>query len=334
MGRTAILRSMTMIRRRFLKLAAAAVALPAAPRPAWPQTYPSRPVRIVSISAAGGTSDISARLMGQWLSERLGRSFVIENRPGAGGHIAAELVAQAPADGYTLLTVSSNLMIGATLYDKLNYNLVRDIAPIAGFSRETSVMLVHPSVPARTVPEFIAHAKSHPGKINMASAGIGSGPHMQGELFKMMTGVNMVHVPYRGGGPALIDLLSGQVQVMFPGTTASLAYIKSGRLRPLAVTTATRSQALPDVPTVGDFVLGYEASAIFGLGAPRHTPVEIVDRLNQEINAAFRDPTIRARIAESGASVLAGSPAEFGRLVVDEIEKWANVVKFSVAKPY
>ena len=328
-----ILPPMTMSRRRFLQCAAAAAALPASPHLAWTQTYPSRPVRIVSISAAGGTSDITARLMGQWLSERLGQSFVVENRPGAGGHIAAELVARAPADGYTLLTVGSNLMIGATLYDKLNYHLVRDIAPIAGFSRETSVMLVHPSVPARTVPEFIAHAKAHPGKINMASAGTGSGPHMQGELFKMMTGVNMVHVPYRGGGPALIDLLGGQVQVMFPGMTASIAYIKSGRVRPLAVTTATRSQALPDVPTVGDFVPGYEASAIFGLGAPRDTPVEIVDRLNREINAAFRDPTIRARITEWGASVLAGSPAEFGALIADEIEKWAKVVKFSGAKP-
>src|SRR5262245_10454165 len=333
MGRAAILHSMPMIRRRFLELAAAVVSLPAAPGLAWTQTYPSRPVRIVSISAAGGTSDITARLMGQWLSERLGQSFVVENRPGAGGHIAAEFVARAPADGYTLLTVSSNLMIGATLYDKLNYNLVRDIAPVAGFSRETSVMLVHPSVPAKTIPEFIAHAKAHPGKISMASAGAGSGPHMQGELFKMMTGINMVHVPYRGGGPALIDLLSGQVQVMFPGTTASLAYIKSGRLRPLAVTAATRSRALPDVPAVGDFVPGYEASAIFGLGAPRDTPVEIVDRLNREINAAFRDPTMKARIAESGASVLAGSPAEFGTLIADEIEKWAKVVKFSGAKP-
>jgi tripartite-type tricarboxylate transporter receptor subunit TctC len=290
-------------------------------------------VRIVSISAAGGTSDITARLMGQWLSERLGQSFIVENRPGAGGNIAAELVAKSPPNGYTLLAVGSNLMIGASLYDKLGYDLIRDIAPIGGISRETPIMLVHPSVPASTVPEFIAYAKAHPGKINMASAGTGSGPHMSGELFKMMTGVNMVHVPYRGGGPALIDLLAGQVQVMFPGTTASIAYIRAGKLRPLAVTTATRSQVLPDLPTVGDFVPGYEASATFGLGAPGGTPAEIIDRLNGEINAALANVSIKARIADSGASVLAGSPAEFGRLIADEVKKWAKVVKFSGAKP-
>jgi tripartite-type tricarboxylate transporter receptor subunit TctC len=292
-----------------------------------------RPVRIVCISAAGGTSDIIARLMGQWLSERLGQSFIIENRPGAGGNTAAELVAKASPDGYTLLMFGSNLMIGASFYDKLNYDLVRDIAPVASVSHETSVMLVHPSVPVSTVPEFIAYARAHPGKISMASAGTGSGPHMSGELFKMMTGVNMVHVPYRGGGPALIDLLAGQVHVMFPGTTASIGYIRAGSLRPLAVTTATRSQALPDLPTVGDFVPGYEASVIFGLGAPRNTPVEIVDRLNREINAALADASMKARIAASGASVLASSPTEFGRLIADEIKKWAKVVKFSGAKP-
>jgi len=324
---------MKILRREFLRLAAASVALPALSRIARSQPYPSRPVRIISISAAGGTSDITARLMGQWLSERLGQSFVVENRPGAGGNIAAEFVAKSPADGYTLLTVSTNLMIGASLYDKLNYDLVRDIAPIASMSRETSVMLVHPSVPAKTVPEFIVYAKAHPGKINMASAGTGSGPHMSGELFKMMTGVDMLHVPYRGGGPALIDLLGGQVQVMFPGTTASIAYIRADRLRPLAVTAATRLQALPDVPTVGEFVPGYESSAIFGLGAPRGTPAEIIERLNGEINAALASPSIRARIADTGASVLAVSPTEFGRLIADEIEKWATVVKFSGAKP-
>jgi tripartite-type tricarboxylate transporter receptor subunit TctC len=324
---------MKIARREVLSLAAAAVALPALSRTGSAQSYPMRPVRIVCISAAGGTSDIIARLMGQWLSERLGQSFVIENRPGAGGNTAAELVAKAWPDGYTLLMFGSNLMIGASFYDKLNYNLVRDIAPVASVSRETSIMLVHPSVPASTVPEFIAYSRAHPDKINMASAGTGSGPHMSGELFKMMTGVNMVHVPYRGGGPALIDLLAGQVHVMFPGTTASIAYIRAGSLRPLAVTTATRSQALPDVPTVGDFVPGYEASVIFGLGAPRNTPVEIVDRLNREINAALADASVKARIAASGASVLAGSPTEFGRLIADEIEKWAKVVKFSGAKP-
>jgi tripartite-type tricarboxylate transporter receptor subunit TctC len=324
---------MKIPRREVLRLAVASVALPALSRIAQAQSYPSRPVRIVSISAAGGTSDITARLMGQWLSERLGQSFIVENRPGAGGNIAAELVAKSPPNGYTLLAVGSNLMIGASLYDKLGYDLIRDIAPIGGISRETPIMLVHPSVPASTVPEFIAYAKAHPGKINMASAGTGSGPHMSGELFKMMTGVNMVHVPYRGGGPALIDLLAGQVQVMFPGTTASIAYIRAGKLRPLAVTTATRSQVLPDLPTVGDFVPGYEASATFGLGAPGGTPAEIIDRLNGEINAALANVSIKARIADSGASVLAGSPAEFGRLIADEVKKWAKVVKFSGAKP-
>ena len=324
---------MKIARREVLRLAAAAFVLPALSCTGSAQSYPTRPVRIVCISAAGGTSDIIARLMAQWLSERLGQSFVIENRPGAGGNTAAELVAKASPDGYTLLMFGSNLMIGASFYDKLNYNLVRDIAPVASVSRETSIMLVQPSVPASTVPEFIAYARAHPGKISMASAGTGSGPHMSGELFKMMTGVDMVHVPYRGGGPALIDLLAGQVHVMFPGATASIAYIRAGSLRPLAVTSATRSQALPDLPTVGNFVPGYEASVIFGLGAPRNTPVEIVDRLNREINAALADASVKARIAASGASVLAGSPTEFGRLIADEIEKWAKVVKFSGAKP-
>jgi tripartite-type tricarboxylate transporter receptor subunit TctC len=325
---------MMLFRRQFLQLAgAAAAALPAASRLAWAQAYPSRPVRIVSLSAAGGTADIVARLIGQWLSERLGQPFITENRPGAGGNIAAELVAKASPDGHTLLQVTSNLMIGASLYDKLNYSLTRDIAPVASVSRETPVMLVHPTVPAKTVPEFIAYAKDHPGKINMASVGSGSGPHLNGELFKMTTGVNMVHVPYRGGGPALLDLLAGQIQVMFPGITASIAYIRAGKLRPLAVTTATRSQMLPDLPTLGEFVPGYEASAIFGLGAPKNTPAEIVNRLNEEVNAALHDPAISARITSTGASVLAGSPAELGKLIAEEIEKWAKVVKFSGAKP-
>jgi tripartite-type tricarboxylate transporter receptor subunit TctC len=324
---------MKLLRRQFLQLAGASIALPAAPRFALAQTYPSRPARIINGSAAGGTSDILARFVGQWLSERLGQPFVIENRPGASSNAAAEAVARAPPDGYTLLVVGSNLMIGASFYDKLNFNLVRDIAPVASISRDPSVMLVHPSVPAKTVPQFIAHAKANPGKINMASAGNGSAPHMTGELFKMMTGINLVHVPYRGGGPALIDLLGGQVQVMFPGITASIAYIRAGTLRPLAVTGATRSETLPDLPTVGDFVPGYEASAAFGLGAPRTTPADIVDRLNREINAALVDPTMKARIADTGASVLAGSPVDFGRLIAEETEKWAKVVKFSGAKP-
>ena len=326
---------MKLFRRQFLQMAggAATAALPAAPRLAWAQSYPSRPVRIVSLSAAGGTADIVARLIGQWLSERLGQPFITENRPGAGGNIAAEFVAKAPPDGHTLLQITSNLMIGASLYNTLNYSLIRDIAPVASISRETPVMLVNPMVPAKTVPEFIAYAKQHPGMINMASAGTGSGPHLNGELFNMMTGVNMVHVPYRGGGPALIDLLAGQVQVMFPGITASIAYIRAGKLRPLAVTTAIRSQMLPDLPTVGEFVPRYEASAIFGLGAPRNTPAKIVDRLNREINAALHDPAINARITSTGASVLAGSAADMGNLIAEEIEKWAKVVKFSGAKP-
>jgi tripartite-type tricarboxylate transporter receptor subunit TctC len=324
---------MALVRRRFLQLAGAAAALPGSRRLAWAQAYPSRPVRIVSVSAAGGSADIVARLIGQWLSERLGQPFLIENRPGAGGNIAAELVAKAPPDGHTLLQVTSNLMISASLYSKLNYSLIRDIAPVASIMRDTPIMLVHPSVPAKSVPEFIAYAKAHPGKINMASAGTGSGPHMNGELFKMMTGIDIVHVPYRGGGPALIDLLAGQVQVMFPGLTAAIEYVKSSRLRPLAVTTAARSQILPDLPTVGDFVPGYESSAIFGLGAPKDTPAEIVDRLNGEINAALHDSSITSRIASWEAAVLAGSPADFERQIGEEIEKWAKVVKFSGAKP-
>jgi len=324
---------MALQRRQFLQLAAGAAVLPALSRTTSAQSYPSRPVRIVSVSAPAGTSDILARLIGQWLSERLGQPFVIENRPGAGGNIAAELVAKAPPDGYTLLLLGSNAMISATLYDKLNYNLLRDIAPVASISRESPIMLVHPSVPTKTVSEFIAFAKANPGKINMASAGIGSGPHMAGELFKMMAGVDVAHVPYRGGGPALIDLLSGQVQLMFPGIPASIAYIRAGSLRPLAVTTATRSQLLPDIPTVGEFVPGYEASTVFGIAAPIGTPAEIIRRLNQAINAGLAHPELRGRLADLGGAVLASSPADFAKLIAAEIEKWAKVVKFSGAKP-
>jgi tripartite-type tricarboxylate transporter receptor subunit TctC len=320
-------------RRRFLHLAAGAAVLAAASRIAWAQNYPTRPVRIITGSAAGGTSDILARLMAQWLSERLGQLFIIENRPGAGSNIATETAVRAPSDGYTLLLVGSNATISATLYDNLNFDILRDVAPVASISREPCIMLVNPSVPAKTVPEFIAYAKTNPGKINMASAGNGSGPHMVGELFKMMAGVDMVHVPYRGGGPALIDLLAGQVQVMFPGTTASIAYIRAGALRPLAVTTATRSAALPDIPTVGDFVPGYEASTIFGLGAPRNTRAEIIDRLNKEINAGLANPKMRSRLTDLGGGVLASSPADYGKLLAAEVEKWAKVVKFSGAKP-
>ena len=320
-------------RRQFLHLAAGAAALPAVSRIARAQTYPTRPVRIIVGFPPGGAADIAARLMGQWLSERLGQPFVIENRPGAGSNIATEAVVRAPADGYTLLLVSTSNAINATLYDKLNFNFIRDIAPVAGIIRVPHVMEVNPSVPAKTVPEFIAYAKANPGKINMASAGIGAAPHVSGELFKMMTGVDMVHVPYRGAAPALTDLLGGQVQVMFDTMPSSIEYIRAGKLRALAVTTATRSEALPDIPTVGDFVPGYEASAWYGVGAPKNTPAEIVDKLNKEINAGLADPKMKARLADLGGTVLAGSPADFGKLIADETEKWAKVVKFAGIKP-
>jgi tripartite-type tricarboxylate transporter receptor subunit TctC len=272
------------------------------------------------------------RLIGQWLSERLGQQFVVENRPGAGTNIGTEAVVTAPADGYTLLLAGPANVISMALYDKLNFNFTRDIAPIASIVRFPFVMEVHPSVPTKTLAEFMAYTKANPGKVNMASAGTGSGSHLTGELFKMMTGLNILHVPYRGSGPALIDLIGGQVQVMFDGVPASIDHIRGGRLRALAVTGATRSDVLPDIPTVGDFVPGYEASFVFGIGAPRNTPVEIVDKLNQAINAGLADPKIRARLADMGGAVLAGSPAEFSKLLADETEKWAKVVKFSGAK--
>jgi tripartite-type tricarboxylate transporter receptor subunit TctC len=320
-------------RRQFLRLAAGAAALPALPHVARAQAYPSRPVRIIVGLAPGGANDILARLMGQWLSERLGQPFIIENRPGGGGNIATEAVVRAPADGYTLLMVGPSSAINATLYDKLSFNFIRDIAPVASFLRGPTVLVVNPSVPANTVPEFIAYAKANPGKLSMASAGIGSGPHMSGELFKMMAGVDLVHVPYRGSGPAFTDLLGGQVQVYFPGTVSSIEYIRAGKLRALAVTTATRSDVLPGVPTVGEFVPGYEASSVFGLGAPRNTPAEIVDKLNKETNAGLADPKITARLADQGGTVLALSPAGFGKLIADETEKWAKVIKFAGIKP-
>jgi tripartite-type tricarboxylate transporter receptor subunit TctC len=319
---------MKLPRRQFLHLAAGAASVPAVSRVAWAQAYPSRPVRLIAPFAPGGSSDIIARLMGQWLSERLGQPFVIENRLGGGGNIGAEAVVRASPDGYTLLMAGGNNAINATLYDKLNFNFIRDIAPVAGIERHPYVMVVNPSVPAKTVPEFIAYAKANPGKISMASAGSGTPSHVSGELFKMMAGVDMVHVPYRSGGPALTDLLGGQVQIMFPTTVSSIDYIKTGRLRALAVTTATRSDALPDIPTVGEFVAGYEASAWLGIGAPKATPVEIVDKLNKEINAALADPKMKAKLADLGGTPLLGSPADFEKLIAEETEKWGKVVKF------
>jgi tripartite-type tricarboxylate transporter receptor subunit TctC len=318
---------MKLPRRNFLHLIAGAAALPAISRAARAQAYPTRPVRIIVPTAPGGSSDQYARLIAQWLSERMGQPFVIENRPGAGSNIGTEAVVRSPADGYTLLSIGAGSAINATLYDKLNFNFIRNIAPIAGLSREPSVMEVNPSVPAKTVPEFIAFAKAKPGKLNMASAGNGTPAHVAGELFKMMTGVNMLHVPYRGGAPALTDLLGGQVQVMFPVMSSTIEHIKAGRLRALGVTTATRSAALPDIPTVGDAVPGYEASSVYGIGAPRNTPVEIIDKLNTEINAALSDPKLKARIADLGGTVLALSPADYGKLIAEETEKWGKVIR-------
>jgi tripartite-type tricarboxylate transporter receptor subunit TctC len=323
---------MKLPRRKFLHLAAGAAALPAMSRIAWSQTYPARPVRIVVGFPPSGTQDILARLIGQWLSERLGQPFVIENRPGAGSNIATEAVVNASPDGYTLLAIGPPNAINATLYDKLNFNFLRDIVPIAGIIRVPNVMEVNPSIPARTVPEFIAYAKTNSGKLNFASGGVGTSQHVSGELFKMMTGVNMVHVPYRGSAPALTDLIGGQVQVMFDNVTSSIEHIRAGKLRALALTSATRSAALPDIPIVGDFVPGYEANFVFGVGAPKKTPEEIVDKLNKEINAALADLKIKAKITDLGGTVLAGSVAEFGSLIADETEKWAKVVKFSGAK--
>jgi tripartite-type tricarboxylate transporter receptor subunit TctC len=314
-------------RRQFLHLTAGAAALPGIARFAFAQTYPTRPVRVVAPFAAGGPADIAARLMGQWLSERLGQPFVIENRPGAAGNIGTEAVVKSPPDGYTLLLVGSFNAINATLYDRLNFDFLRDIAPVAAISRNTYVMVVHPSIPAKTVPEFIPYAKSIPGKINMASAGIGSTGHVVGELFKMMAGVDMVHVPYRGAALVLSDLLGGQVQVSFVATLASIEYVRAGKLRPLAVTTATRSEALPDIPTVGEFVPGYEASGWSGIGSPKNTPTEVIDKLNREINTALADLKIKAQLADLGSLVLAGSPADFRRLIADETEKWGKVIR-------
>jgi len=319
---------MKLPRRNFLHLAAAAAALPVASGIVLAQTYPTRPVRLIVPFGPAGATDITARLMGQWLSERLGQQFVIENRSGAGGNVGTEAVVRAAPDGYTLGLFGTPSAINATLYDKLNFNFVRDIAPIAPIVRFPYIMVVNPSVPAKTLPEFIAYAKANPGKINMASPGSGSTPHVNGELFKVMTGTNMVHVPYRSAAAVMTDLLSGQVQLYFGTTASSLEYVRTGKLRALAVTIERRLDALPDIPTVGEFVPGYEASNWYGLGAPKNTPAEIVAKLNKEINAGLADPKLRARLADLGGTVLAGSPADFGKLIADETEKWGNVVKF------
>jgi len=324
---------MTLPRRTFLHLAAGAAALPAVSHSAWALDYPTRPVRMIVGFAAGGTVDIIARLMGQWLSERLGRPFIIENRPGAGTNIGTEAVVRAPADGYTLLLISPPAAINATLYENLNFNFIRDIAPVATIIRAPFVIAVNPSVPAKAVPEFIAYAKANPGKIGMASGGIGSGAHLAGELFKVMAGVNMVHVPYRGAAPALTDVIGGQVQVMFDALPSSIEYIKAGKLRALAVTTAARSEVLPDVPTVGEFVPGYESSNWQGIGVPKNTPTEIVDKLNKEINTALADAKMKARLTDLGGTPLAGSPADFGKLIADETEKWRQVILAANVKP-
>src|ERR1700757_4407649 len=318
---------MKLPRREFLHLIACAAALPSMSRFAWAQAYPSRPVKIIVSFAAGGPTDILARLTAQWLFARLGPQFVVENRPGGGGNIGTEAVVRASPDGYTLLMAGGNNAINATLYDKLNFNFIRDIAPVATIIRAPQIWVVNPSVPAKSVPEFIAYAKANPGKIHMASGGTGTPPHLAGELFKMMAGVDLIHVPYRGNGPAFNDLIGGQVQVMFPSPVGLLEYIQAGKLRALAVTTATRSDALPDIPTMAEFVPGYEASGWFGVGAPRNTPSEIIDKLNKEINAGLADPKMQARLADFGGTPLVLSPADFCRLIAEETEKWGNVIR-------
>jgi len=328
---------MTLPRRRFLHLAAStaalAAALPALPRAASAQAYPSRPVRIVVPVPAGGGMDTVARQLGQLLAERLGQSFVIENRPGGGTNIGTEAVVRAEPDGYTLLLVSLSNVINPSLYDKLSYNFIRDIAPVAGIAQAPFVMVVSPALAAKTVPEFIAHAKANAGKINMASGGNGSGAHVSGELFKLQTGVDMQHVPYRGSAPALTDLLGGQMQVMFADMPSAIGQIKGGKLRALAVTSAQRSPSLPDVPTVADVLPGFEATLFFGIGAPKDTPAPIVERLNKEINAALADAKFKAMVADLGGTMLGGPPAAFGKFLADEVEKWAKVVKFAGIKP-
>jgi tripartite-type tricarboxylate transporter receptor subunit TctC len=324
---------MKLPRRKFLHLLAGATALPAMPRIASALSYPTRPVRLIVGLAPGGTADILARLMGQWLTERLGQPIIIENRPGAATNVATEMVVRAPADGYTLLMVSTGNAINATLYEKLSFNFIHDIAPVVGTIHAPNVMTTNPSFPAKTVPELIAYAKANPGKINMASSGSGTTSHVSGELFKMMAGVNMVHVPYRGGSLALNDLLSGQVQIMFNTVPTSLEFIRTGKVRALAVTTTTRLEVLPDVPTVSEFVLGYEASTWWGLAAPRSTPPKIIERINLEINQSFTDAKMRARFADLGLTTFPGTPADFGKYIADETAKWSEVVKFAGLQP-
>jgi tripartite-type tricarboxylate transporter receptor subunit TctC len=323
---------MILHRRRFLRLAASAVALPAVSRGALAQTYPARPVKLIIGYPPGGSADITARLIAQFLSERLGQPFIVESRPGAGTNIATEAVINAPADGYTLMLVAPANAINAALYEKLNHNYLRDTAQVAGLIRFPNVVVVNPSVPATTIPELIAYLKANPGKLNMASSGNGSTIHMSGELFKMMTGTDMIHVPYRGGALALTDMIGGQVQVMFDNVPTAAEFVRSGKLRGLAVTSTERSHVLPELPTVAQFVPGYEASAWYGLGAPKNTPAEIVELLNKAVNAILADPVPAARYKELGASLLPGTAAQFTRLVADETEKWGKVVKFAGAK--
>ena len=323
---------MKFTRRIFLHLAAGAAVLPALSRVAKAQAYPSRPIRLIIGYTPGGSADLTARLMGQWLSERLGQSFVVENRPGGGTNIATEAVVRAPPDGYTFLLAAPANAINATLYDKLNFNFLRDSEPVAGIIRFPNVVVVNPSVPVKSIPELIAYAKANPGKLNMASSGNGSTIHMSGELFKMLTGTDMVHVPYRGGAPALTDLIAGQVHVMFDNIPTCAEHVKSGKLRGLAVTSTTRSDVLPDLPTLADFLPGYEASAWYGFAAPKNTPAAIIEKLNKEINAVLADPAAKRRFTEIGAILLPGSAADFGKLLADETEKWGKVVKFSGAK--
>jgi len=324
---------MTIGRRRFLHLTAGAAAVPALSRLALAaDAYPSRPVHLIVFYAAGGGNDIVARLLGQWLSQRLGQSFVIENRPGGSGNIGTEYALKAPADGYTLLLSSTANVVNGSLYDKLSFNFLRDAAPVAGISYEPNIFLVNPSVPAKSVPEFIAYAKKNPGKLNFASAGIGSSQQMSGEMFKMMAGVEMTHVPYRGTAPALTSLLAGDVQLMFASAPAALPYVKSGKLRALAVTTAHRSDVLPDLPTIAEFLPGFDASVYYGIAAPKGTPPAVVDRLNKEINAGLTDPQFKAKLTELGSMILLGSPADFGKFLASETEKWAKVVRFAHIK--